>query len=366
VGKSLSPERIDAFLGQFVQPMVDGGEVHVGQPLDAGDLTELTAYVGLRDEQIMGIEASCMQRAAELWLFPVQPRVDATALRLTVAAHNLLFLSHPVSARWRVGKRGRRRIEEFIRWCLALPPPASDAQLVERHVFVDNLARLTRMDTEIRFWLGSYNFVGQQPPARLLRFPRLRRVREARRQVSWLGSELSARQLELLNMLFTCSPLTDLLTPDREAPTFSWLPVCSYLSSSRWVARLVAHHYLQRGLPAVGPALARAFWTLVVTNVAGKQAALRTVCGLVAYLVSLFYLTRDPTAEETEQLSGPSPESSLESVLVAGARCGILPPQQTLADTEVAARLDQWIASSQQTLGPAADILTQQLTAALR
>ena len=365
MGQSLSAERIDAFLGQFVLPLVGGGEVHVGQPLDADDLAELCDYLALRDEQVMGIEATCLQRAAELWLFPVQPRLDATALRLMVAAHNLLFLSHPVSAKWRVGQRGRGRIEGFIRRCLELPPPASDSALVERHIFVGHLVRLRRMDTKIRFWLGSYDFVGQQPPPRLLRFPQLRRVRESRWQVSWLGSELSEAQLELLNLLFYQSPLTDLLTPDREAPPFSWLSLCPCLSS-RWVARLVCHHYLERGLGEVGPALARAFWALAASQAHGRQAALRAVCGLVAYLLALFYLTRDPTAEETDRLTANTPEASLESVLVAGARCGILPPPESLADTEVAARLDQWIASSQQTLGPAADQLTHQLQAALR
>lgn len=361
----ISAERIDAFLDQFLLPLVAGGEVHVGQPLDSNDLAELTIYVAARDAQVLGVEATCMQQAAELWLFPVQPRVTPTALRLTVAVHNLLFLSHPVSARWRVGKRGRRRIEGFIQQCLELPPPRSDDELVERHIFVGYLDRLTRMDTEIRYWLGSYSFMGQQPPPRLLRFPQLRRVRQSRRQVGWLGSELSTRQLELLTMLLAASPLTDLLTPDRPAPAFSWRPVCSYLSS-RWMARLVCHHYLERGLATVAPALALAFWELCASDAQGKGAALRTVCGLMAHLLALYYLKRDPTAEESERLLAGSPESSLESVLVAGARCGILPAAQSLADTEVGARFDQWIASSQQTLGPAADHFTQQLQAALR
>ena len=361
----ISAERIDAFLGQFLLPLVAGGEVHVGQPLDAEDLAELTVYAAARDEQVLGIEATCLQQAAELWLYPVQPRVDATALRLTVAIHNLLFLSHPTSAKWRVGKRGRGRIEGFVRQCLELPPPRDDGELVQRHVFVGYLERLTRVDTEIRYWLGSVNFVGQQPPPRLLRFPQLRRVRQSRRQVGWLGSELSPPQLELLTMLLAASPLTDLWTPDRQAPAFSWLPVYQYLSS-RWMARLVCHHYLGRGLGVVAPALALAFWELCASEDPEKHAALRTVCGLLAYLLALYYLTRDPTAEESERLLAGAPESSLESVLVAGARCGILPPSRSLADTEVGARFDQWIASSQQTLGPAADHFTQQLQAALR
>ena len=365
MARSLAPERIDAFLGRFMLPMVGGGEVHVGQPLDADDLQQLIEYVGLRDEQVMGIEATCLQRAAELWIFPVQPRLNATALRLTVAAHNLLFLSHPTSARWRVGKRGRGRIEGFIRSCLELPGPASDSELVERHIFLGHVVRIMRMDTEIKFWLGSYNFVGQQPPPRLLRFPQLRRVRESRRRVSWLGSELSPTQLELLTLLFWASPLTDLLNPDRLAPPFSWLPVRRYLSS-RWVARLVCQRYLERGLPAVVPAMARAFWELTAGEVSGRQEALRTVGALAAHLLALYYLNRDPTAEETEQLLAGAPETSLESVLVASSRCGILPTSSSLADTEVAARLDQWIASSQQTLGAAADHFTLQLQAALR
>ena len=167
-----------------------------------------------------------------------------------------------------------------------------------------------------------------------------------------------------LALLFGASPLSDLLTPDRQAPRFAWLPVCPYLSS-RWVARLVCHSYMDRGLAAVGPSLARAFWELAAAPVEGRAAALRTACELLAHLVALHYLQRDPTAEETEQLMAGTVETSLESVLVAGARCGLVQSKQSLADTEVAARLDQWIASSQQTLGGAADQFTQHLQAAL-
>lgn len=360
-------QQLEAFVRQFVLPLVAGGEIHVNRPLDADDMESLVAYVALRDEPVLAVEATCRQLAAQLWLFPVLPTLNPTALRLVVAAYNLLFLSHPVSAKWRVGKRGRGRIERFIRACLELPPPADDGELVIRHTLLGNLVRVTRSDTEIRFWLGRRTFVGSEPPERLLRWRQLRRVREERHTTGWLATELSEDQHQLLGLLFAQSPLTDLLTPDRPAPPFAWLPLQRHLGS-RWLCRLVCHDYLQRGLSVVGPSLAVAFWQLVAdqqADQARRAAALQSVCKLVAYLMSLHYLTRDPTAEDAQQIRSDAPEATLESVLVAGARCGLAPPPGSLTDTEVEARIQQWIASSQHSLGQAADQLTSQLQAAL-
>lgn len=355
---------LDSFLGQYLLPLVQGGAVHVGPPLDTDGLADLITYVGLRDQTVLTIEAWLHQRAAELWLYAVQPRLTAELLNLAVASHNLLFMSHPSVGRLGLGRRGLARVAAFTAGCLERPRPRTDAELVARHALLGNLPRLSRTDVEIGFWIGRRSFVGQQPPERLLRWRQLRRVREQVTEVTWIDSELTELQAPLARRLLLQTPLTDLLNPQRQAPPFSWLPLYHYLASP-WISRLACHHYLEQGLDAMAPALAQAFWRLVDDAEAAprQEQALGAVVGLVAYLVALSYLDQEPAAEQ-DASQPPIPSATLESVLVAAARCGLVPPAG-LASTEVQARFNTYVAAAQQTLGQAAEPLNSRLYAAL-
>lgn len=321
-----------AFLRCFVLPLCEGGEVHVGRPLGAAELAVLLkeTELELHEENRLLSEARARILRA-LWLYRVEATWDEVSAKLAAAIHNLLCLSHPD-----LGGRSRRaRIDRFTASLLALPSPADPEELLRRHSLCLGVLELTRLDVELDTWAAVYSFKGQAPPRRLLRWKGLRRVRETRRTVSWLAEEtLAEAQLELLRALFAASPLTALLSPTRPRPALELGGLAGYL---RWpvVARLCVHTYLELGLHAVGPALARAFWQLADGATRRRDRSLELSSGLVGYLFAARALQRGAAPLE----GGGELEADLCAVLLAIDACGLLPGADAIGDAEVARQL---------------------------
>jgi hypothetical protein len=358
-----------AFLEQFLLPLVAGGKVHVGRPLDSEAVTLLQAQNVVESAEITAIERARQALARDLWPYPVPTPLDEVSISLAAGLHNLLFLSHPITERWWVRERAIDRVERFTALCLEQPLPESEEQLVARHTLLSNLPGLQRVDVEVRYWAGSRVYTGTTPPARLLRWQGLRRVRRVDQRVTWLdATQLPEDEQHLLELLLRQSPLTDLLSPDRSNPTFEWLPVVSYL---RWprVARLVCHRYQETGLERVGPHLARAFWRLVDDKAAAperRREAAVVVVGLVLYLFTVTAMVTEEDEVVMRDLNQEDPEGSLASVLVAGQGCGLLPGGSRLGDPDLERRLRRWTAAPVQQLGDAAGELTQRLKTAIQ
>lgn len=358
-------ESAEAFLSTFVLPLVAGGELHVGRPLDAEDLGLLDAEVVIESEASLAIFSARRRLAEQLWLYPVQLPLDATALRLAAGLHNMLFLDHPGADRWWIRSSALQRLERSVEGCLDQPLPVTDEELVARHTLLGNLPRLSRTDVQVKYWAGSRTFAGMEPPARLLRWRGLRGVREERVRVNLLD-EAGAEQArgDLLLRLLRQSPLTDLLSVQRPAPRFEWAPVTPYLRRPS-LCRLVCHQYLEAGLDRVGPHLAQAFWRLVDDEAPGPRRAesLRAVIGLVSYLYAATAMVTG--AEELPLALPEDPTKALVSVLLAGAGCGLLPPSAALAGFEVEERLDHWVRTPARQLGEQATELALRLERAL-
>jgi hypothetical protein len=361
------PSRAESFLAHFVYPLVAGGELHVGAPLGAEELAALRAEAAmggdptLTSEELLRVEQARQARAAELWLYPVSTIWDETSACLCAAIHNLLFFSHPDAARWSVSRSKRQRLIEFTAALLRRAAPASAEEVVARHTIVANLLQLQRRDVVVEYWAAIEEFRGQTPPARLLRWPRLRRLRHSEHTVSWLDEEkLADDQQDLLAQILALSPLSDLVTPHRSAPPFSWLPLCGYLRQPL-LARIVCHLYLEAGLDVLGAALARAFWELVMSSERRRAPAVRTVCGLLVYLCALHAMVSEaPLAVEVED-----PAASLIAVAVASADCQLLPSDEAIGSPQVVERLQAQITAARVQLGPAADNLSARLRAAM-
>lgn len=363
----------DEFLARFAIPLVAGGEVHVGAPLDQDDLEALAAEAASPGDTALRLEALRGRFARGSWITTVATPLDSETSRLLAGLHNLLFLSHPECERFSVRQRRRAELVAFTRWCLELDPPNDDAALVRRHSLLRNIGALMRTDVEIRFWVGRRRFRGQVPPARLLRWRELRRVREQREQTAFLAApELSDDQRELLALLFAASPLTDLLLVDRPTPRQSWVSLLPHLRRPR-VARLVCHNYLALGLERIGPALARQFWFTVaeLEDARGnefaasrreKRAVLRTLAQLIQYLYVAHCLVGEV---EPAALVADDPTYSLWSVLPVASRQGLLAPREQLGATLVQQRFDQLLERSWQKLAGAADTLNRNLHDAL-
>jgi len=347
-------ESAEAFLERFVLPLVAGGELHVGRPLDAEDLQLVEAELVIEGEASLAIFAARRRRAARLWLYPVELQLDGPALRMLVGLHNLLFLNHPDADRWWRSNRAIRRVRTFTTGCLELPPPASDEELVARHTLLANLPGLSRTDTQIKYWAGTRTYEGMSPPTR------------QQYQINLLAESGEGEDdLPLLALLLRFSPLTDLLSPRRPAPPFEWAGVTPYLRRPS-LCRLVCHRYLEVGLDHVGPQLARAFWRLVDDEALGAQRrrdALRTVIGLVTYLYAATAMVTE--AEALPMALPEDPTEALASVLMASAGCGLLPDDAALADPTIGERLDHWVRTPARQLGDKATELALRLEVAL-
>lgn len=362
----------DDLLTSFALPLVAGGELHVGRPLDAADLTALAAEAASPGDALVRVESLRMARAQASWLTPVDTPLDGPSRRLLVGLHNTLFLGHPERERWTVRDARLEQLVAFARWCLDLPPPRDEAELVARHTLLCNLPQLTRTDVEVRFWVGRREFRGQTPPARLLRWGNLRRVQRAEERVVWLAdTSLTREQRALIEALFAASPLTALLTVTRPFPLLRWQPFLGYLLRPR-ICRALVYAYLEQGLDRTGPPLARSFWELVAQaresepsgpQRAARRAALRLLANLFYYVVVCSCLTE---SKESGGGVGDDPTTSLIGLVALCRRVQALPPPTALGEPQTARRVDQLLAATLEGLGAEnVDVLCTHLNQAL-
>jgi hypothetical protein len=366
--------RAGTFLREFVLPLVEGAELQVGRPLGADALAAAVALAaeGAVDGELErfgpdglgatvdAIAAARGRLAEELWLYPVPLPLDEGALRLAVACHDLLFLSHP-SAISSLGEEGALRVARFAGACLDLPAPRSDEELVARHTLVASFLSLERTDVEVRYWAGRRLFQGMTPPSRLLKWPRVRMVREAHHVQRWVETDLSEAQQGLLARLLDASPLTDLLSPARKTPPFAWTRHNVPWLARRDVARFLCRAYLGAGLPRVSRALARSFFLLDERSASVAEGwgrvgvAAPLVASLAVHLLAVGLVgDRQDAAALLAQDTGSSddPTEWLASVLLAAIEAGLPVEEATRGDEAVLRGVLELAKAARAKLGP--------------
>ncbi len=323
-----------SFCSGFILPLLNGGEVQVGPPLDSTDLAALTAEAHVASSEVLEIETARQALAAELWLYPIHTPLDLHALQLCLGIHNLLLLSHPNARQPRLSGSSWSRMEAFTSRMLDLAPPKTAEEIIARHTLTHNLLSLSRSDVDLECWVASYSFKGMTPPPRLLRWRRLRRVRERRTEISWPeDAALTELQLTWLTQILRASPLTNLLDPLRTIPPCSWINLAETL---QWpgISRLVAHRYLELGVLEVAPALVSSFWELVKTAPSTRwRRAVLFVAGLMFHLyTSAIFFDKHEDEDAREALT---PHTPLLPALAACRKCGLVPPVSSLPPTLV-------------------------------
>jgi len=237
---------LEDLLGRFVLPLVAGGDVRVGEPVSPEALARWEVELGTAGPLLVAIDEA---RAAAASLLVVRPPAMAfgeTELRLAVALHAALVLAHPATGGF-FSRKGRRELTAFAAGLAqSIAPPDGAAELLSRHTLLSRLFELSRVDTRLRWWTGKAEFRGVEPPHRLMRWRKLRRVKE---ETSELGlSEVLAGEetRPVVAVLLTASPLTDLLSLDgtgRRWPPFRWGAQLETLRHAE-LARAVAYRWL--------------------------------------------------------------------------------------------------------------------------
>src|SRR5262249_29770898 len=155
-------------------------------------------------------------------------------------------LAHPTLRRFPTGQRAWERGVEHALMLAEVEEPEERSSWVSRHTLLHNLLGTTRVDLTIRWWSGRAEFRGHAPPRRLTRWRSPRRVEERREVVALHDLCLAERGVpaQVLARVLQASPLTDLLSPARPLPRFSWTPRLGRLLGDAEIARLVVYRWL--------------------------------------------------------------------------------------------------------------------------
>jgi hypothetical protein len=309
---------IRPFVSRFLLPLVKGGPLHIGRPLDQATISDLwSAFSREPDlqserlapsELLAASELSFLRtRAARAWLLdvPAAP-LDEETFRLGAALHNVLLLAHPALGD-DPADHTRQRIAESAQGLAALGPPRTAISAVHRHSLLFRVSEIVQPERVVSHWLGRHRYLGRTPPARVLAMPRLRRVHLEEVRHPWLREVgVSPQARPAWQALLTANPLGEALDPLRLEPPLSYaraLPVLRFAP----LCRLAASRVLELGLVPAGAAFAAALFRYAALreSTTGAAAAPFGVALGIAFLAHTLWLDlvlggREPDSDGAE------------------------------------------------------------------
>jgi hypothetical protein len=273
-------ETIAEVLRRVLTPGALGDVLHVGPPFgrraalaaadalsgDARGAAEELDPTALREARALlragaydAAEEAVIARVRRLAAVDVDalgPRLDPQVVRLAALLHDVLVAFHPDLPGMFGADRPHRLLDATAKALGEVPAPATLREALLRDAWLAPLLSFELVRTAVRFWVGSREFVGREPPARLLAWPEVRRVHRDERRAAILSlPELFAgdRRAALaepfgraMACLLAASPLTDLALAGRSAPAFAVTSALAGLCASASGAR-VARRALSSG-----------------------------------------------------------------------------------------------------------------------
>ena len=150
------------FLTRFVQPLVAGGEVHVGAPIPGTDVERWEHELSDASVELVAVDDARTHVAQTLVGRPPAFVFEADELALAAGLHNALFLVHPRAEEWAVSDRVRRKIIDTALAHVSQPLTHNLTRVIARHALLHNLFHLTRSDVTVSWWTGRARFQGQE------------------------------------------------------------------------------------------------------------------------------------------------------------------------------------------------------------
>ena len=98
------------FLSGFVQPLVAGGELHIGAPIPTGDAERWELELDHASVELTAVDEARTAVLSTLVCRPPAFVLEADDISLAVGLHNALFLVPPRAEEWSVSDRARRKI----------------------------------------------------------------------------------------------------------------------------------------------------------------------------------------------------------------------------------------------------------------
>ncbi len=224
----------------FVAPLVIGGAMSPGRPIGP----RIALAIG-DDRPTTDIDLAAHVQLARVRIARKLTPVDrfeglrAAEWALVAALHDVVQTAHPDLKGVFRSKAPLKLVNLVDQTLDQIPPPASIGDALSRHTLVSRMFEISRTDTVVSWWLGSSEFRGAQPPERLTKWPKVRRVdvaSSARPLMSLPehGAGIDPDRFELaIRGVLAKSPLTDLATAGRDAPRFAWTAETLALAATR-------------------------------------------------------------------------------------------------------------------------------------
>ena len=310
-------EHLARFAEDFGVPFLHGQRCIIGDFLGDVGFAAVQHGIGV-DVELADACALQLMQAARLTSVVPAP-FDEDAGTFLAAIHELYAACHPQTESFYARAHLFCRAAEHR--IHALPDVFDAERALTRHLMLAPAFLCTRTDVEVRWWAGRKEFFGEEPPARLLAAPALRRVdvqRDTRTmwQLAMVEGDEDTRlaRVSLMQALLNKSPLTRLLLLGDDVqkqlgfsltlPVHHHGPDLSpvYCLDDPRIARLVCDVALERGVDRAGPMLALALLEAVREEHA--PLVLRRTVELCVHLsISMCVLEAEaPGAPEAEVL----------------------------------------------------------------
>jgi hypothetical protein len=258
-------ERCEELAHELLAPLVLGGAAHPVRPF--GGPLALRLGIGRRivdGDLATRLDVARVRRARLLAPVDTLPELDEGDWAVLAALNDLLQLTnHNLAGPLTRGRYAR--IVANLRWvCDRIAAPRDVLGALSRHATFARALELARTDSAVSWWTGSARFRGERPPARLLAWREVRRVRVDEKRVLLADMPLGVTGLtpseftDVLAQWLTRTPLTDVATATRPSPNFAWSASTLALVATG-AGRMLAFRALAGETPeAVDAALTRA------------------------------------------------------------------------------------------------------------
>lgn len=221
-------ERFAELVYGIVGPLVLGGKLTLVRPFGVTALTVGQNERVLDPDLRTNLDVARVRRARLLAPVDVLPELNEADWAIAAVLNDVLQVTnHNLGGTFTMGRYGTL-IQSVAHVSARIPMPRNIGETLARHATFARVMELSRNDTTVAWWTGSARFRGEEPPARLLAWRNLRRVRvdSERVPLAQMASDISPMNdfHHALTAWLHLSPLTDIATMTREAPAFVWSP----------------------------------------------------------------------------------------------------------------------------------------------
>jgi len=221
--------RCQELIHRLLAPLVLGGTIHPVRPFGG----PLGLRIGVGHEIVdldlrSRIDVARVRRARLLAPVDTLPPLDEVSFALLAALNDILQLTNHELAGIFTRRRYHRLLTNLHWICDRIPAPRDLQDALCRHAIFARVLEIVRTDTKVSWWTGSASFRGAEPPKRLLAWRELRRVHVDEDKVpiyDMVDPAVAVSEGQYLNIFshwLTLTPITDLATATRKAPSFAW------------------------------------------------------------------------------------------------------------------------------------------------